>query len=205
MTTNYLVPNTKPINGNVFHSFEKINEIFAKNDGRRYYRELESSCYDSDAPYFDDKQTHLRITNPVHDVNQLGDTYIKRKVKATLVSNKAFTCDAAFKCMRLFVGYKSSNQNFKQLEVETERGDAGYLQMDCARESFAFATYKPKSERKVKKFVHSLYNNVQKYDNSVCGKYIDPSEVFKKANEEVDVTFDMIIPVNDLLAFQAFD
>ncbi|KAI5497876.1 hypothetical protein TVAGG3_0820820, partial [Trichomonas vaginalis G3] len=107
--------------------------------------------------------------------------------------------------MRLFVGYKSSNQSFKQLEVETERGDAGYLQMDCARESFAFATYKPKSERKVKKFVHSLYNNVQKYDNSVCGKYIDPSEVFKKANEEVDVTFDMIIPVNDLLAFQAFD
>ncbi|KAI5532697.1 hypothetical protein TVAGG3_0372470 [Trichomonas vaginalis G3] len=205
MTTNYLVPNTKPINGNVFHSFEKINEIFAKNDGRRYYRELESSCYDSDTPYFDDKQTHLRITNPAHDVNQLGDTYIKRKVKATLVSNKAFTCDAAFKCMRLFVGYKSSNQSFKQLEVETERGDAGYLQMDCARESFAFATYKPKSERKVKKFVHSLYNNVQKYDNSVCGKYIDPSEVFKNANKEVDITFDMIIPVNDLLAFQAFD
>lgn len=205
MTTNYLIPNTKPINGNVFHSFEKINDIFTKNDGRRYYRELENSCFDSDAPYDYTKQTHLRITNNAHDVNQLGDTYIKRRVRATIESDKAFTCDDAFKCMRVFVGYKSSNQNMRQLEADSDRGDTGYLQMEMSRESFAFATYKPKSERKVKKFVHSLYNNVQKYDNSVVGKYIDPSETFKTSNSSTDIEFDLIIPVNDLLAFQAFD
>ena len=166
MTTNYLIPNTKPINGNVFQSFEKINEVFAKNDGRRYYRELENSCFDSDAPYDYTKQTHLRITNNAHDVNQLGETYIKRRVRATIESDKAFTCDKAFKCIRIFIGYRSSNQNMRQLEVETDRGDAGYLQMEMSRESYAYATYKPKSERKVRKFTHSLYNNVQKYDNS---------------------------------------
>lgn len=52
---NYLVLNIKLINGNVFYLFEKINEIFVKNDGRRYYREFESLCYDFDVLYFDDK------------------------------------------------------------------------------------------------------------------------------------------------------
>ncbi|KAI5541622.1 hypothetical protein TVAGG3_0055640 [Trichomonas vaginalis G3] len=227
-----------PVDGNVFESFKKMNEIFSANDGRRYYRELENTCYDSDAPYDHEKQTHMRLTKSEHDINCLGEAYFKRHVAikiqytsptATSVEFpaqelpeiasaddtgtntlkdhvKPYAVTKVMNLNRIFIGYKSSNKIFRQLEVETDRGDTGYLQMEMVKEGFAYATYKPKSERKTKKFVHSLYNNVQKMDNSVCGCYFNPNDGgWDKNTHTRTIEFDMIIPLNDLLAFQAFD
>lgn len=222
-----------PVDGNVFESFKKINSIFSANDGRRYYCELENACYDSDSPYTYEKQTHLRITKSEHDINCLGESYMKRKVKFLIQSDHAFDNvkleyklangadvgagdrgvipqdaqdfkDHIKKVTEVFFGYKASNQSLRQLEIETDMGDTGYLQMECDKENFAYSTYKPRSERKTRKFVHSLYNNVQKRDNSVCGTYVNAFDVFTDTQEH-EIGFEMIIPINDLLGLQAFD
>ncbi|KAI5502156.1 hypothetical protein TVAGG3_0882530 [Trichomonas vaginalis G3] len=161
----------------------------------------------------------MRLTKSEHDINCLGEAYFKRHDRIKIKSSFEFKDDSAFSaggnaddekylnCNRIFIGFKSSNQIFRQLEVETDRGDTGYLQMEMVKEGFAYATYKPKSERKTKKFVHSLYNNVQKMDNSVCRVYFNPNDGqwLKDAKDERYLEFDLIIPLNDLLAFQAFD
>ena len=41
------------------------------------------------------------------------------------------------------------------------------------REGFAYANLKGFAERKTRRFVHSLYENVSAYSSSVCSEYLN--------------------------------
>lgn len=204
MSTNIKIPETTHIGGDVFNSFIALNDLIVKNDGVRKFQQTINSCYDSDVPFTDDKQTHVRITNNLNDINQLSDAFINMKLKVNIQLNKTFTAAAAFPdTLKLFVGLKNSNELIRQLELENNNVDTNYLQTEGTREGFAFSVYKPKSEKVIKKYSHSLYNNVHNYDNSICGKAFDPTTF--TINTPQDVEFNVVIPINDLLALQCLE
>ena len=66
------IPITRHIGGDVFESFQSLNNVIKKNDGIRSFSIKTNSCYDSDAPVSEGTQTHIRITNNFHDINQIG-------------------------------------------------------------------------------------------------------------------------------------
>ena len=197
------IPMSSNIGGDVFESLAKLNDQIKKNDGIRSFSIKTNSCYDSDAPVSEGTQTHIRITNSYHDMNQLDETYLRCRWKMTVKIAKAITI-AGVRHMKFFVGWKNSNEAIRQLEVENNNVDCDYLQTESAKEGFAYATYKPEEEKKNRKYAHSRWGNVEMGVPGVCGAYIDIAAT--TADNAVEtVTFDTVIPINDLLAFQAFE
>ena len=82
MTQRVGVPRAGISSGDVFHSFERLANVIQKNDGIRSFSVLTNNCYDSDQGFTHDQQTHLRITNSLHDINQLSETYIRMSFTA---------------------------------------------------------------------------------------------------------------------------
>ena len=104
---------------------------------------------------------------------------------------------------KLFVGFKSSNQLFDRLEILHNNVNVGYQQNECVREVFLYSSVKPETEKKRRRFVHSLWENVSSYSQTHAGSYVNLNS-FKK-NGKTFVEFDLNVPFDDLLALQAFD
>ena len=90
-----------------------------------------------------------------------------------------------------------------QLQILCNNLSTGYQQNECCREGFAYSTLKPKQEKKTRKYVHSLYENVSYYSPSVCGTYINVAD-FKDGLAH-PVEFEVNLPFDNILALQAFD
>jgi hypothetical protein len=58
------------------------------------------------------------------------------------------------------------------------------------------------NSKKSKKYTHSLYDNVSKYNESVCGTFIDVEDF--KDGEQHPVKIELIIPFDDIAALQSF-
>ena len=90
-----------------------------------------------------------------------------------------------------------------QLQILSRNLNTGYQQNECCREGFAYSTIKPFTEKKTRKYTHSLYENVDSYSPSICGTYINIQD-FKDGLPH-NVEFEINLPFDDILALQAFD
>ena len=253
------IPISSHIGGDVFESFTKLNDIISKNDGVRSFSVKTNSCYDSDAPVPEKTQTHLRITNNYHDINQIGESYIRCKWSMKVKVNTEITMhelgvkgknqndgQTEHECapLRLFVGWKNANEAFRQLEVENNNIDCDYLQTEMAKESCAYSAYMPDEEKKSRRYAHSRWEDVEKGIPGPAGIYIDirqtvledsylgtahlekdgtirakadqlaaddngreteQQDYYDAGNVDKVFEFETVIPITDLLAFQAFE
>lgn len=188
--------------GDVVEGFKALDNIISKNDGIRSFSIQDNSCFDSDVPFDIGTQTHIKITNNQHDINQLGESFITAKIKLMGHFGKTYTATDGAKCLKFFIGFKNAAEAIRQLEVENNNVDCDYLQTDCIRESFAYHTYRTRSAKEIRKFSHSLYSNVHNYDNSVCGAYVDPTTFTAGTDKEIE--FKISFDINDLLGLECF-
>ena len=191
--------------GNVANYFERLSELVQVNDGTRSFQLRTVDCHDQAAPFNSSQETRIAITHSDHQISQITDGFLTFRVKTTLQLtgiDAANFSDKDHLC-KIFVGFKSSNQILDQLQILCRNLSTGYQQNECCREGFAYSTLKPKQEKKTRKYVHSLYENVSIYSPSVCGTYIDITE-FKDGLPH-DVEFEINLPFDNILALQAFD
>ena len=192
--------------GCVVEYYEKLRDLISKNDGTRSFIIRTEDCHDQNAPFNQSQETRLRITHNDHMISQITEGFINFKIKLTLQLSKdiqATHVNDTNHLGKLFVGFKSSNQLLDQLQIYSNNISSGYQQNECCREGFCYSTIKPYSEKKTRKYTHSLYENVSDYSQSVCGTYIDLSDF--RDGQKHDVEFEMNLPFEDILAFQAFD
>ena len=192
--------------GCVVEYYEKLRDLISKNDGTRSFIIRTEDCHDQNAPFNQSQETRLRITHNDHMISQITEGFINFKIKLTLQLSKdiqATHVNDTNHLGKLFVGFKSSNQLLDQLQIYSNNVSTGYQQNECCREGYGYSTIKPYSEKKTRKYTHSLYENVSDYSQSVCGTYIDLSDF--RDGQKHDVEFEMNLPFEDILAFQAFD
>ena len=192
--------------GCVVEYYEKLRDLISKNDGTRSFIIRTEDCHDQNAPFNQSQETRLRITHNDHMISQITEGFINFKIKLTLQLSKdiqATHVNDTNHLGKLFVGFKSSNQLLDQLQIYSNNVSTGYQQNECCREGYCYSTIKPYSEKKTRKYTHSLYENVSDYSQSVCGTYIDLSDF--RDGQKHDVEFEMNLPFEDMLAFQAFD
>ena len=192
--------------GCVVEYYEKLRDLISKNDGTRSFIIRTEDCHDQNAPFNQSQETRLRITHNDHMISQITEGFINFKIKLTLHLSKdiqATHVNDTNHLGKLFVGFKSSNQLLDQLQIYSNNVSTGYQQNECCREGYCYSTIKPYSEKKTRKYTHSLYENVSDYSQSVCGTYIDLSDF--RDGQKHDVEFEMNLPFEDILAFQAFD
>ena len=166
------IPISSNIGGDVFESFSKINDIITKNDGIRSFSVKTNSCYDSDAPVYEGNQTHIRITNNYHDINQIGETYLRMKWRMNVNVANAITAANANAPVKYFVGWKNANECIRQLEVENNNVDCEYLQTESMKEGCAYCAYMPEEEKKNRRFAHSRWEAVEQGIPGQAGTYI---------------------------------
>ncbi|KAA6380703.1 MAG: hypothetical protein EZS28_023768, partial [Streblomastix strix] len=86
----------------------------------------------------------------------------------------------------------------------------GTLQNDSTTEQFIYNTVKPRSEKNNRKHIHSLYENIHKYDTSACGTYVTIREIEEAIKDQISVPYTMpirfrlSIPLDDILIFSGF-
>lgn len=190
--------------GNVANYFENLSQLVQTNDGTRSFVLRTVDCHDQAAPFTHTQETRIAITHSDHQISQITDGFLTFHVKLMLqlIGIDPSFADKDHLC-KLFVGFKSSNQILDQLQILCRNLSTGYQQNECCREGFAYSTLKPRNEKKTRKYVHSLYENVSIYSPSVCGTYIDIAE-FKDGLPH-PVEFEVNLPFDNILALQAFD
>ena len=110
-------------------------------------------------------------------ISQISDGFLTFKVQLILqLTGIASTFNDSNNLCKLFVGFKSSNQKLDQLQILCGNLNTGYQQNECCREGFTYSTIKPYTEKKTRKYTHSLYDNVSTYSPSICGTYINIQE-----------------------------
>jgi hypothetical protein len=207
MIRNANLPANRPLqaSGDIIESFREAANIISRNGGVRSFSIAENNCFDMACPFDTTRKTNVSLTSVMHDINQLGDSFINMKCVARTRSSKGFSAGSGFQnCMRIFQGFKNSAEFVKQTEI-FNKGNTGYANQYCVEENFAYATYKARPTKYVNKFKHSLYENVIRYDNSICGAYIDPTVAWPTPNSVADIHYAIAIPINDFLALQIFD
>ena len=190
--------------GNVADYFQNIKSIIEVNDGTRSFILRTVDSHDRPPPFDDGQETQLSITHEDHDISQLSEGFITFDVELQL---QLLGLDATFddpdELLQIFVGWKSSNQIMDQLQIINNNQTTGYQNNECIREGFAYSNIKAVSQKKTRRYIHSLYENVKDYSPSVCGTYV-PLQKFKN-NATVTVTFQANLPFTDLLCLQSFE
>ena len=192
--------------GSVVEYYKKLKDIISTNDGTRSFIIRTEDCHDQNAPFNQSQETRLRITHSDHMISQITEGFINFKIKLTIQLSKDIQTthvNDTEKLGKIFVGFKSSNQLLDQLQIYSNNLSTGYQQNECCREGFCYSTIKPYSEKKTRKYTHSLYENVSDYSQSVCGTYVDLVDIMD--GQKHDVEFEMNLPFEDMLALQAFD
>ena len=192
--------------GSVIEYYKKLKDIISTNDGTRSFIIRTEDCHDQNAPFNQSQETRLRITHSDHMISQITEGFINFKIKLTIQLSKDIQTthvNDTEKLGKIFVGFKSSNQLLDQLQIYSNNISSGYQQNECCREGFCYSTIKPYSEKKTRKYTHSLYENVSDYSQSVCGTYVDLVDIMD--GQKHDVEFEMNLPFEDMLALQAFD
>ena len=202
--SNVRLTNKDQKQGNVANYFERLTDLVQVNDGTRSFVLRTVDCHDQAAPFTSSQETRIAITHSDHHISQITDGFLTFQVKLMLqlTGIDPSFADKDHLC-KIFVGFKSSNQILDQLQILCRNLSTGYQQNECCREGFAYSTLKPRNEKKTRKYVHSLYENVSIYSPSVCGTYIDIAE-FKDGLPH-PVEFEVNLPFDNILALQAFD
>ncbi len=190
--------------GNVANYFDQLKQLVQANDGTRSFIYRTVDCHDQSAPFDQDQETRINITHSDHQVSQLTDGFLTFNVTITVKLSQALTGYTDTEHLgKVFIGFRSSNQVLDQLQINCRNMNTGYQQNECCREGFAYSNIKPKCEKKTKRYIHSLYENVSNYSSSVCGVYANLADIADGLAH--DYTFEMNLPFDDILALQAFD
>ena len=124
---NYRYTNQQP-KGTVADFFDYFSNLIDKNDGTRSFIYRTTDCYNSDAPFDMSQESRIMITAPDFDITNISDSYITMKVNLKLQLNTALKeLNDPDRLMKVFVGWRCSNQILDQLQIVSNNNNTGYL------------------------------------------------------------------------------
>jgi hypothetical protein len=185
-----------------------MKNLISINDGNRKFTPRTVSCHDQQAPFRENEQTILGITHNDHHVSHISDGFVHMVLEVmiqvtgiTTTGTPAAFTDTNHLC-KAFVGFKSSNQIFRQMWIRSRNQGTGYEQSEMIREGFAMSHSMDYNTKKSKKYTHTLYDNVAKFNENVCGVYINLEDFKDGVPHPVEIH--LVCPFDDLAALQAF-
>jgi hypothetical protein len=189
--------------GNTEAYFAKVRSIISVNDGKRRCDDSIKQVQNSQPPFDSTEPTQMQIVEPKFDITNIDKSYciIAADIPVTALGIDAGLTDPDH-LLKVFVGYKSSNQIFRQTELESNGKDTGYKSNYLVWEGFAYSRSKCNNELQRKRGVHTLWDNVWKYMPAVCGTYINLVDL--KNGAVVHAKFQVCVPFTNLLMFSFF-
>ena len=220
----------RKIEGDVVKGFrEKLSNLITKNEGIRQFNTYQQQCYNDSVPFDDTHESYLQITDPRNDISQLDKSFITIKFDAKVKLDKQIGMNSAEThpenlFIHFFLGWKHAGEAFKQIEVLNRNVNVGYLQNQCAKETFCYSSYMSEEKLRNEPYSHSRWEDVVKGNPGVCGGYFkvkadgsdhktDPYTnqpyVTKDGNYKLSQEFHVtdltaVVPINNILPLQSF-
>ena len=197
-----------------------ISEILAQsiitnveNDGDHTYLHIQEESKTQLPVNNEAISVRVPLTNVALDVAQFDKSFITLKVEvpfklsaASLASSTTDTSSLA-KAIDIFIGLKHATDCLGEYSVYHKgKQISGTLQSNGTTESFLYHTYRSEEDLANRRGTHTIAKAAAKDElNSVCGDYITLGDLKKAANNGIITkSFNLIIPFNDILAFQDF-
>ncbi|KAA6368784.1 MAG: hypothetical protein EZS28_035689, partial [Streblomastix strix] len=164
-------------------------------------------------PALFDKEILISLSDTDHDVTQIQNSFLSIVLTANVqFDNKVEGFEEPYKDGTvLFIGLNSAGQVIRENTIyHRGRTIDGTLQNDSTTEQFIYSTVKPKSEKNNRKHIHSLNENIHKFDTSACGTYVAIREIEEAIKDQVSIPstmlirFKLSISLDDILVFSAF-
>ncbi|KAA6396123.1 MAG: hypothetical protein EZS28_008354 [Streblomastix strix] len=183
-----------------------------RNDGENHYS-IKEIKPESQMPAQFDREILISLSETDHDVTQIQNSFLSIVLTANVqFDNKFDGFEESYKDGTvLFIGLKSASQVIREYTIyHRGRTIDGTLQNDSTTEQFIYNTVKPRSEKNNRKHIHSLYENIHKYDISACGTYVTIREIEEAIKDQVSfpytmpIRFRLSIPLDDILIFSGF-
>ena len=198
--------------GSIQHVMGSYIKHPAYNDGEHKYGNVRVKPKTS-GPWQSTTHIELPLTSDTWDITEFENTYIhfvlQVKFYATGIPTISGTDDFSEMLKNhqyVFFGLKSSNHIIGDYRfMFNDHTVSSSSQPNALYESFLYSNFKSKGEIANKRWVYSPYGEVEKLDNSICGMYIPIGELTGNSSNEYKVMFDVIVPINEILAMEAFD
>ncbi len=191
--------------GEIAEYFKKMRTTIERNDGTRSFEWITDTCHDQQAPFDHNKETRIALTSTQHDISDFSKGFFTIHVIAKdvrIVGINAANFTDSYHLIKGFLGWRDSNSAFRQIQLWVNGHSVGYNQQEAIREGFAYSSTKGQEEM-TQRFIHSLYEKVVSYSPQVCGTFFNFDD-FKDGLPH-DLEWDVNIPFDDLLLFQAMD
>ena len=179
------------------------------NDGINIYSNIRINP-ETSAPFSNSQEVTIPITSSNFDVIEFSNTYLHILTRLRIRVNNAPTVegdDAFAKMLKqnqfVMIGLKCGTHVLRDIQLKfNDIPVPTTVQSSAVYESYLYSTFKAKSELANKKYVFTPYEEARDFENSICGIYVPIGEL-------ADGTFykdlDIIIPLRELLLFQAFN
>ncbi|KAA6389568.1 MAG: hypothetical protein EZS28_014904 [Streblomastix strix] len=171
---------------------------------------------DNPARWYIHIQSQLKVDNlsdSDHDVTQIQNSFLSIVLTANVQFDKKFEgFEEYYKGGTiLFIGQKSASQVIREYTIyHRGRTIDGTLWNDSTTEQFIYNTIKPRNEKNNRKHIHSLQENIHKYDRYACGTYETIREIEEAIKDNVSIPyiismrFRLSVPLDDILVFSGF-
>ena len=178
--------------GNSVAYFENLRRIISVNDGKRKCGDVIVQVQNAQPPFNSGQKTTMLVADPTFDITNIDKSFaivdVEVAIRAHGLQGSIDNTNDPNHLLKVFVGFKNSNEALRETNMTSNGRETCYKSNALAIEGFAYSNTKSSQEKERKRGVHTTYDNVFNYRQSVCGTYIDLA-AFKGGTETVSAKF----------------
>ena len=196
--------------GDVEKYFTQLNNIIETNSGTHDCKMISHDCNNTAVPVHGGQFTRFKLTDQAMDIVDISKGYIMMKLEMDV----QFEVDTSKVSGSLsdptgyspiyFIGFKSSSHIIEIYNVYSNGVLTACKQTKARHEQAITYNCKAKEERVARPGMYTTHEKVREMSKCVCGAYIKAPKLVDR-NETRTITFDILIQIDDLLPFSAFE
>ena len=213
MATRHRIDNalTNIQTGDVEKYFNELSNIIENNSGTHDFKMISHDCNNTAVPVHGGQFTRFKLTDQAMDIVDISKGYIMMKLEmdvnfehpdfGSLTDTLSEQPEAA---AVYFIGFKSSTHIVEIYNVYSNGVLTACKQTKARHEQTVTYNSKAKEERIGRPGMYSTHEKVKEMSDCVCGAYIRAPTKSERTKTQT-ITFDIIMQVDDLLPFSAFE
>ena len=197
--------------GDVEKYFSQLSTMIENNSGTHDCKMISHDCNNTAVPVHGGQFTRFKLTDQAMDIVDISKGYIMMKLEmdvnfdhldfSTITDSLTEQPSSA---AVYFVGFKSSSHLIEIYNVYSNGVLTACKQTKARHEQFITYTSKAKEERTGRPGMYSTHEKVREMSDCVCGAYIRAPPKSERTKTQ-RITFDVVVQVDDLLPFSAFE
>ena len=195
--------------GDVEKYFSELSNIIETNSGTHDFKVISHDCNNTAVPVHGGQFTRFKLTDQAMDIVDMSKGYLMMKLEMDVqfdvdTSSMSSAVDTTTYQPIYFIGFKSASHIIEIYNVYSNGVLTSCKQTKARHEQAITYNSKAKEERVGRPGMYTTHEKVREMSDCVCGAYIKAPKIAER-NKTQRITFDVVVQVDDLLPFSAFE